>query len=277
MDSKAHPASLWRRPTSAWIVWPGLLVAFSPVLLELADHLIASPWSRSALIFPWLSVVAIRADGARAHSKRLIWACIALGILIELVAVSGGILRLGRVGLVVAVVGVVWGAGWARPAVCLLLVWTLPLPSALMRLASPTLETTWGSAVAALLPGLALDPASSGPALVAGDEVLRLVAPDGGLALGYGLAGLGWFRAVAAGHRIGRASRCAIGWGVSLIPVQLGILAIGGLALVAGLEATRARWLVDQSGWILIGVLGLALAAQGSPAEPPARPAAIRC
>lgn len=277
MESEAHPASFWSRPTSAWIVWPGLLVAFSPVLLELAEHLIAHPWTRSALVFPWLSALAIRADRGRSESKPLIWACVVLGILIELVAVSGGILRVGRVGLVVAAMGIVCGAGWARPLTTLLLVWVLPLPSALMRLASPDLESAWGGTVAALVPGLALDAASSGPALVAGEHALRLVAPDGGLALGFGLAGLGWFNAIAVGHRGGRAWVGSIGWGICLIPVQLGILAIGGLALVAGCGPGRARWILDQSGWILVGVLGVTLAAKHWPAELDARPDASRC
>jgi hypothetical protein len=258
-------------------LWLGLGVAFSPVLLDLAEHLVAHPWTRSASIFPVLLALAIRSNGGGVATKRLVWICVVLGVVIELIAASGGVLRLGRVGLVVAAFGILCGAGSARPSVALLLVWCVPLPSALMRIASPQLETTWGAAAAALLPGVTLDPATSGPMLVANGQALRLTAPDAGLALGFGLAGLGWFAAVMVRREGARAVGRALGWGIAIMPVQVALLAIGGLALAAGCEASQIRGALDQSGWILIGVLGIVLAWKHGAVRVDGHAGAIRC
>ena len=278
MESEAHASGFSSRPGYGWLVWPGLALAFSPVLLDLAEHLIAHPWARSALIFPWLVTRAIRANEAGSQSRRLIWGCVVLGLLIELIAASGGMLRLGRVGLVVAAFGILCGGGWARPSVALLLVWSVPLPSALLRIASPQLETTWAGVAATLLPGVELDATTSGPMLIAADQALRLSALDGGLGLGFGLAGLGWFVAVMARHpSSGRALAYTVGGAVAMVPAQVILLAIAGLALAAGFEASRVRWALDQAGWILVCALGIAFAVRLGPAQVPARRDANRC
>lgn len=282
MECRGQVASIWAHPGSPWIVWPALTIAFSPVLVELAQHLIAHPWARSALVFPWLAAVAIRADRQRTdqrpESKRLIWICVGIALCLELVAVAGGLLRLGRVAFVLAGVGIVWGAGWARPASALLLVWLLPFPSTLSKLASPGLEIAWGHLVAGLVPGLQLDSGATGPSIfVAGESALRLTAHDSGLVLAFGLAGLGWFRAAVAGHELGQALRTALQWAGAMLPIQLILLTLGGGALAAGAEGTHVRWLLDQSSVLVIAVSGLALALQRWPASGHAAPGALGC
>ena len=257
--------ALWDRPAAPWVVGFGLVVAFWPALLELFGHLATHAWSRTALVFPWLLYVAIRCErrqgreGPRPSSRLVIWSALGIGLLIELVAVSGYVLRLGRLGGLLALFGVSWGAGWLGLRVALLLVWTIPLPAVLMRVASPRLETFWAGAAAALVPDVAVVPIDRGAILRAEASELLLLAPAGGLALGFGLAGLGFFGAVVRGAELKGAIVAAILWALIWIPLQLCIVTGATISLSLGAGGRVTEVILTQTGWIVVVVGGFAL------------------
>ncbi|MAG34128.1 MAG: hypothetical protein CL908_24880 [Deltaproteobacteria bacterium] len=264
MDREAVAESTLLGSASAWLIWLGLLAAFSPVVLDLVDHVVTHPWARIGIVFPWLAWIAVHRDraGTAGRSNRLIWICLLLAIGIELLAVSGDVLRLGRFGLVIAAVGLVRGAGWAGPASALVLVWLVPLPNAFVGMLSPALETTWGSLSVVLAPGVGLESESRVPAIVAEQARLVLQPEDGGLAMGFGLAGLGWFQAAAAGGNLFDAAGRALRWGVMMVPAQLTIVALASIALAFGSSEGLARSILDEAGWLMILVLALVLSAR---------------
>ncbi|MCR9093709.1 MAG: hypothetical protein NXI30_05810 [bacterium] len=257
--------ALWDRAAAPWVVGLGLVVAFWPALLELFGHLATHAWSRTALVFPWLCYVAIRCerrrgpDRPRTGSRLAIWSALGIGLLIELVAVAGDVVRLGRLGGLVALFGVSWGAGWIGLRTALLLVWTIPLPAMLMRVASPRLEIFWAGIAAALVPDVSMVPIDRGAILRSEASELLLLAPDGGLALGFGLAGLGFFGAVVHGADLKRAVASAILWSLIWIPLQLCIVTGATIALSLGADSRVTEAILTQTGWIVVVVGGVAL------------------
>ncbi|MEZ4290357.1 MAG: hypothetical protein R3E53_07390 [Myxococcota bacterium] len=234
-------------------LWLGLGVAFSPVLLELVGHWRAHPWARVSLVFPGLALEALRrgaAGASRSTSRPILVLGLGLAIGLELVAISGDALRLGRLAFVLGAVALGIGlgrAGWVR---ALVLVWIVPLPSTLLELASPALEGAWGRLVAAGLPGLEAIVARDGRiALAAGEARLPLEAPDGGLALAFALAGLGWYRAARRDLGGRAALQSALRAAGLFVPIQLGIVALAGALLVGG-GARPAGFVLAQAGWL---------------------------
>lgn len=251
-DSASQPE---RTRVDAGLVWAaltlGLAAAFWPVLVDLTDHLIRHPWTRSVLVFPVLAWWVIRANHAYAprETSKFLWLVLSLALVIELVAVGGDVIRLGRVALVIAVVGLLRGTGTARLATAGLFVWAVPLPSAFLEWASPGLLTLWSQLAAAVVPSVEAESVYSVRLLVSGDERIALVPHDGGLALGYAFAGLGWFRGVSAGGAWTRAFRKALRWAMLMFPVQgLIVVAAAGALAVAG--ESVARTVLDQVGWL---------------------------
>ncbi|HPG28670.1 MAG TPA: hypothetical protein PLW10_23770 [Myxococcota bacterium] len=241
-------------------LWLGLGVAFSPVLLELVGHWRAHPWARVSLVFPGLALEALRrgaAGASRSTSRPILVLGLGLAIGLELVAISGDALRLGRLAFVLGAVALGIGlgrAGWVR---ALVLVWIVPLPSTLLELASPALEGAWGRLVAAGLPGLEAIVARDGRiALAAGEARLPLEAPDGGLALAFALAGLGWYRAARRDLGGRAALQSALRAAGLFVPIQLGIVALAGALLVGG-GARPAGFVLAQAGWLSVGLLAV--------------------
>ncbi len=251
--------SIWTDSTWRWGIWLVLLVAFSPVLLDLVGHLKSNPWSRTVLIFPWLAWVAARSDrGAlRDPTTTVIWGALVFALAFELVAISGDVLRIARVGMGVGLVGLIWGAGWARPVPALLLVWAIPLPNVLLDLSSPGLERLLGSLCGRWVPGIDFEVVQRASVLSRGDGAsLVLRATDGGLALLIGLAGIGWFRSAVEGAGMLAATGGALRWSMLGIPVHVAtVLGAGGL-LVVGETGDSARWMMDHAEWAIVLILG---------------------
>ncbi len=269
MNPSPLPTSV--RGWAGWqlAIWIGLLVAFSPVLLDLSAHVQEHPWARTSLIFPWLLWVAAR----RTHSQpdgptpatagRMDWTLVFLGLAIELVAIAGGSLRFGRVGLALAAYGLCRAFYSLRPEVAALLVWVLPIPRTLIDFVSPGLETIWGQVVAAVVPGVSLQTFDRFPVLASTSAHLPLSAIDGGIALAYGLAGLGWFRMVSRGGGFRQALFGSLRWAMLAIPVQLSFLVAAGLLLR---NADTTIWpgrLLVQSSWSFVLAPAFAMTFEG--------------
>jgi hypothetical protein len=245
------------RPNAA-VFWIALAAAFSPVLADLVRHWLAIPWSRYSLVFPFLLAARIRSEPARPAPASDGWIWIAAALALELAAAAGGVTKLGRVALPLAV----WGGcrlwGLAGPATAVLVVFAVPIPHALNELASPALET--GLARLTVLAGRLfgatpqlLDP----PELQVGGEGLALTPADGGLSLVVLLAGLGWHAGLVLREGATASARRALAWAALGIPLQAAAIAgAAGVAAVSGAGVARA--LLSSAVWPAIALAGLA-------------------
>jgi hypothetical protein len=233
------------------LLWAGYAAAFSPVLLDLARHLIESPWARYSAIFPLLFAVCALRDPrpeARQPGGALL---IALGLAAALLAGFTGMLRYGRVGAALAAIGVCRRFALASPRSQALLLFAVPLPDALMRrfdpqVASFLLELAAG---AAGLAGLTF--AVDGTDVGFGDQVLSLERPDSGIALMPLLAGLAWYAGCRLRRPPWRAAATACGAVLLALPVQAVAIGLALLCLSLG-EATLARHALTHAPWVAI-------------------------
>ena len=183
----------------SWLAWVGLGVAFSPILADLAGHLLIAPWPRYAMLFPILFLLAVRDDPGATSARRFGLALVGVGLAIELLAIMAGAVRFGRVGLGIAAFGLCRAFGHASPRVAALLLFAIPLPAAVMMSVSPALETALLALAAPVVmpvtPGLTIEgttaTASAGVTLVVGTF-------RSGLALAPLLVGLFWYASLGA-------------------------------------------------------------------------------
>jgi hypothetical protein len=245
------------RPSAA-VFWIALAAALSPMLADLVRHWLAIPWSRYSVVFPFLLAARIRSEPSRPAPAADGWIWVAAALALELAAVAGGVTRLGRVALPLAVWGGCRLLGWTGPATAALAVFTVPIPHGLNELASPALETglARAAALAGRLFGAApqlLDP----PELRVGGEALALLPADGGLSIAALLAGLGWHAGLVLREGAAACARRALAWAALGIPLQAA--AVTGAALVAAVSgAPAARALLSHGVWPAVALAGLA-------------------
>src|SRR5690606_27207394 len=154
---------------------------------------------------------------------------VAAGLGLSLLAVGGGVARLGRLGIPLAVVGMARALGRPPLATALLALWMIPPPARVLTALAPGLEQAMAHAAAALAGALDV-PARAAPyGLVLAGSTLELFAADGGIPLVVYCAGIGWWRAVRAGG----GPRAALASAARYAP-------FGGLAQAAGLALAFA-------------------------------------
>ena len=260
MSEDVELASIWSEPRWRVVIWLVLLGAFSPVLIDLSRHVESHPWAGTAVVFPWLAWVAARSNPAadRAPRTSIVWGALLFALLLEVVAVSGDAPRIARVGFVIGLVGLVWGAGWAKPIPALVLIWVVPLPTMLLEILSPGLEHRLGMLCTGILPNLSFQPLGAGPSLLSSaGESVTLEPSSGGLALLFAFAGLGWFRAAAEGASAFPTVRTAARWSLIGLPIQAAILLAAATSLAAGAQGASAQRVLDHAGWIVVVCFGL--------------------
>lgn len=252
-------ARSWRAPARdlrSTLVGAALAFALSPLLVDLARHLVEVPWTRYVLVFPPLLLwQALRAEPA-VPAPRLGWSLVALALLWELVAVGGGVPRFGRPALALALFGLCRALGLASPATAALALWTVPIPALLHGEPGSVLAAGYAEAAAGLLPGLSAELGAHGVALLARDGGrLAVDATDGGVALAVFLAGLGWLRGLrTSGTAVGSALRAG-GLALAALPLQLLCVGLAASALATGRSETAAS-LLAVAPWLLGGALG---------------------
>jgi len=247
------------------LFWAGLVFAFGPSLRDAGELFVAQPWSRATLVFPVLAYAAARAE-APSRPSRYGWALVAVGIAIQMVAIGGGLVRVGRVGFVLAAMGLCRGAGWCSPPVALLLAFLLPIPHAVQQLGSPWLEAGLARLAASCAGALGLAVVHGRPGLESGASTLPLAEHDGGVGLAVSFLGLAWFAWLRApGRDRGRLVRLAF---VALLAAggfQLASLTVAAIVLARGGEepVETARAILDRTPWILVWSSGMVLAWTG--------------
>jgi len=256
-----EPKTHRRWEGSGWqlMLWLGLLVAFSPVWPDLLELLIEQPWSRVALVFPWLAWMASREDSGRSAPTAWGRGLLVFGLAFELLAIGADVVRVARLGLGVAAVGLCLAGGWTSVRVALLLLWAVPMPASLLNQLGPMLARLHASVADWTLStaGLAVDRLGTG-GLRSGGEELVLGAADGGLQSMVAFAGFGWFWATRRGAPMTGLLRGAGGWALSALPLQMIVVTTAGAAFAAGASADRVRAALDLFSWLGVMAIGLA-------------------
>lgn len=244
------------RRVQAFVLWAGLLVAFSPALLDLVRHMAEHPWARYALLFPFLFARCALAEreSPPEHRDGILW--IGLGMGAELAGILTGTPGIGRVGLVLAAVGLCRRFGLASSASLILLAFIVPLPSAVFRWISPEAESILLSLAGGGLAGLGIGLDIAGTRAAYGVEALVLARFDSGAALVPLLAGLSWYRSQMLASRARSAVARAVAAPLLAIPVQ--IVAIGLALLTLPLGAGAAgRFALTHLPWIAVAAFGI--------------------
>lgn len=255
------------------MLWVALGVALSPVLLDWSLQVWTSPWARGAALFPLLLLWSARHDRAPARPARDGFAWLALGLVMTLIGVGGGMPRAGRPGIALAVIGLARAIGFPRTPRALLAAFAIPIPSQVLATLTPGLETAVASLVArgGALAGVSahLDATPAGALrFVASHGVLELFPGDGGVPLAWSFAGIGWFTAVQRGAAIPAALRASVGPAVTGLVLQAFVIAFACIATLLG-AAGFARTLLDQCVLVAtLAALGVAVhALRGAPAD----------
>ena len=244
----------------ALLLWSCLLLSFSPILIDLARHLVAEPWARYVLIFPLLFVRAASRTPAPPPKATSGVVLIGLGVVLEFLAIGADVTRFGRIGFALAAIGLCRCLGYASWSTLLLLAFIVPLPSFVSNAASPTLEVALLEAAAfvpRLLGGAITVVASrAGGEASVGDQVLRVGPLDNGLVLVPLLVGLSWYGSLGSARPLLGATLRAAGAALLAIPVQILAIAVAlGLTALAG--AGIARSLLTHAPWMVVAALGL--------------------
>jgi hypothetical protein len=249
----AQPARL-----DPWLLWAGLLFAFSPTLVDLARHMLDQPWARYAALFPFLFARAARARPAGVRRRSgLLW--VAFGMALELFGILGGIPKIGRVGLVLAAVGLCRHLGWGEWREWVLLALSVPIPSLALFATSPGAEYALASAASACLNGLGVAGLEvSRSAVHYGGQELALTHFDSGMALVPLLGGISWYGSLRRRLPTRAALVRAIGTGLLGLPGQLVAVVLALLSLPLG-AASAGRWALSELPWVIAAGVSLAV------------------
>lgn len=252
-----------KRPSlRAPLTWLGLALAASPVLLGWISDLRADPTDRYVAV-PALALLAlIVLDRHRRAPRRPRLAAIALSLaaLLLLGGIALDVVIIARLGAALGLCGLAAMHGRPRLATAALGFALVPLPTTLLQLASPALETTLAVAASAILRALGAEVDAVGPVLRGpGPVQLALLATDGGLPTLVALASTGWALALARGGLPAQALHGAARAGVLVLLVQPLAMLLAA-ALVAAGQPDAARAFLSFGIYALVLVAALALA-----------------
>lgn len=239
------------------VLWSAALTfAFLPVLVDLVRHLVMSPWARYAAVFPLLFVRAAlheRHQRADAPGRRDGTPWIVAGLAFEALAIFLGATRMGRFGALLAAIGLCRRFGWGSWRSVWLLLFALPVPTALVKLAQPLSYQL--QALADALVGGAGEVAA-----------LSLGRYGSGMPLAVLMMGLGWYAALLRGLPIRRSVTLVAGLFVCALPLQLLGLVLAALA-VPQLGSDAARPALLQGLPLATAGVGVLLAELGARRE----------
>jgi hypothetical protein len=257
--SAARPQATRAGRTQDGLLLAGVLIAFSPTLLDWAQHLVENPWARYAVVFPALFALAARQEeDVRPGAQGTGWIVLAaLGV--EVLAAFLGVIRLARPALALAVASVCRRGAMASWRAAALLFLAVPLPTRFMELATPA----WTCALA--LPGvhlgsaLGLDVELVDATLRSSSGAVVLSWTDAGLNLVPLLAGIGWYHGLRARSSLSRALGASAGLACLALPIQAA--ALTGAALATALGASQAaQAALPHLPWIATATIGIAAA-----------------
>ena len=236
----------------------GLLFGLSPMLLDLARHLLETPSGRSCLVF-WilLAILARRATGRPpAETHRDGFVLIGLCAVISVVAIGGDVVRGARLALPLGVVGLARGFGIMPLRTALLACWLLPVPGLVHDLGFPDLERAYLSGAAPLLGWAGSEVTLRGLSAEIAGETLTLTAHASGFALCALLTGLVWYAGIVHDTPLRRTVLWMLGFGALFLPLQWLATLLALSALASGHPA-MAEPILETAIWPIVAVLGL--------------------
>lgn len=251
------------------LLWVGLLGAFFPVLSDLWSHFLSQPWSRVCVVFPGLIWLASQNAPGRIRPAAWGWALVAVGVLIELVATGGSVVRLGRLGLPIAALGLCVAGGWIPARVGPLFAFIVPFPAAMVNPLGLVVRDVFVELATMLIGGLgmSLELETARKMIIASAPNGRFIftAVEGGVQTAVWCAGLGWFASI---WRAGRNDpwsvrfgiQSAVRWAFAAFLVQFGLICVTVTGLASGVSADLIRSSLDFSYWFGVIAVGLAIA-----------------
>lgn len=241
------------------MAWIALLFAALPVLADLGRHLLSSSWAWYALVFPALAAITIRRTPPGPSRPGWALVVVAAGLAIQGWGIASGELRTGRIGVLLAVVGLLLLQGRASVRPLLLLALCIPVPRlVLLRLAEP--PTHWiAQATAWSLQRQGTPALAHGSLVERGAGVVSFNEFDIGIQTAILAGGLAWGAGLMRGwptRRLCAASVLAGACGIAL-HVLLTALLLARADAVQVEEARRLRDVLALFG--PLGVLAFAL------------------
>ncbi len=231
-----------------------LLAAFSPGVVDLADHWLEHAWPRYGLGFAALVAWCVARSPRALPRPRLGITLIAVSLVTQLLAALGAVLPVSRPAIAGAVIGFLLMRGLAPVRTVLLALFIVPIPYSVAALlgghavADFLLESS-----ATLVSALGFPVFLGEFGVTAGSTVLVMAPIHGGLPLLQVMLGLGWYAALrrgldAAPTARGIARFVALGAVVQGVAMVLACLAVsfGSLAVAETILETLT-WLVPAA------------------------------
>lgn len=243
------------------VLWIALAAALSPVLVDTASHVVTNEWARGTAVFPFLLAYCAWKDTSPSRPSRDGLVLLVIGVAVSFIGVGGGMPRVGRPGLVLAVIGLARLTGRPSLGCALLALWLIPLPTQLIEALAPRLDAVVASAAAHIATAMGVaahvEPGHVDTLLLVGPAGrLDLLPGDAGLPLAWTFAGLGWFAAVRRRLSSSAATRLAGRWMLVAIPLQAAALAAACVTTLLG-RPVFARAVLDHFplGAVLLGLV----------------------
>ena len=229
--------------------WVALALALSPTLYEWARHLAADDSREFSSLLPvLLMILANRLLPAAEPKRSPVWGITMItgAIALQMVGILADSWTLARLGIPIACLGMAQRLGYPHPRSVFLIFFAVPLPTSIISLTTPWLESSYVWPTAELLNrvfGAGLS--TSGPLLLWSGSFFELSAPDGGWITSLILVQLVWFIGLVLAWSVSRTiTLCALAmllvWPLQWLGVLLA-LAIG-ITFSPSLAAIWMRW-----------------------------------
>lgn len=247
-----------KQDRTALLLWLGVGVAFSRVLLDLAGSLLATDAFWPILLpIPLMALCIVRGTPGAGKPGPGGRPLLALGLALELLGIVLDAWSIARAGLPLAVIGVARITGRPALPVALMSLWLFPVPNSILGALTPHPESAFAALAAAVTAALGAPVTATGPVLEAPAGRLLLNAYHSGAPLVVAFALLGWYAALRRGGGLPAALRGA-GVGAALgLPLHALGVCLAALALCGGWPGA-GRWLVD---WGMLAVCAVAVVA----------------
>ena len=242
----SHTSRIEARP-SHW--WFALALALSPTLYEWARHLAADDSREFSSLLPVVLMILANRLLPRLepkHSRAWGITLITGAMVLQMIGILADSWTLARLGVPIACLGMAQILGYPQPRSVLLIFFAVPLPTSIMSLTTPWLESSYVWPTAELFnQGFGAELSTSGPLFLWSGNFFELGAPDGGWITSLVLVQLVWFLGLVLAWSLSRTIMlCAIAillvWPLQWLGVLLA-LAIG-ITFSPGLAASWMRW-----------------------------------
>lgn len=237
-----------------WLLWCGLLVAFSPVVQNLAANLRDHPGKRYVVLPILLMGLLLRKDpGSKSDTRTGLGRVLLLvGLAAQVTGIAASSWSLARIGLPVAMVGMAFITGRPAISVIVLAFALVPIPTFLQNLASPQVESILAKVSAGAYAWLGVDLEAHGPFVQQDGVRFQLVAADNGIVTLSVFVQLGWYLALRAGSALRESVARAARWGLLGIVLQPVFVLLCVAALPLG-DRDLGRFCLTHGPWLVLG------------------------